>query len=144
MATATLYGPALAALSSGAIDWATATVECALLDATYVPAQDTHAHASDLTGELTDASYARQTLTGKTNTYDAASNTQHLDAADIVFPALSGTFRYAVILVSTGTASTSPLVAFTDFGSDQVATGVDVTLTVDSQGVVTFDTPAAA
>ena len=143
MATATLYGPALAALTAGAIDWATATVECALLDASYTPDQDGHAHASDLTGELTDASYARQTLAGKTSTYDAAANTQHLDADDITFPALSGTFRYAVFLVNTGTAGTSPLVAYTDFGADQVASGVDVTLQVDAAGVLTFDTPAA-
>lgn len=142
MATAKLYGAALAALTSKKIDWANDTIQCALLSSAYTPNQDSHAYASDLTGELTDASYARKTLTGKTSTYDAATNTQKLSAANIVFPALTGTFRYAVILVSTGTAATSPLVAYTDFGSDQVAAGVDVTLTVDSSGVVTFTTAA--
>lgn len=140
-ATASVYGLALGALASKAIDWSGDTIKVALCDNTYTPAQDTHQYASDLTGELTDASYARQTLASKTSTYDAASNALKLSAANPVFTALTGTFRYAVFIDDTGTAGTSRLLGWTDFGADQVAAGVDTTLTVGTSGIFTIDTP---
>jgi len=139
MATAKMYGLAIKSFANKEIDWDTDTIKAVLCSATYTPNQDTHQYASSLTGELTDASYSRKTLASKTTVYDGASNTHTLDCADFSWTALTGTFRYLVYVdTQTGSDATSPLIAYVDFGADQVASAQDVNVTVDAGGVVAF------
>ena len=135
--TAKLYGLAIKSFANKEIDWDSDTIKAVLCSATYTPDQDAHQYASSLAGELTDASYSRKTLTGKTTTYDGATNTHMLDCADFGWTALTGTFRYMVYVdTQTGSDATSPLIAYVDFGANQTAAAQDVNITIDAGGVV--------
>jgi len=59
-----------------------------------------------------------------------------LDAADTTWASSTITARYAVVYASTGTASTSPLIGYVDFGSDQSSTNGNFTITWDATGIV--------
>lgn len=129
MATSFVYGSVQTDAFSGAINFPASTVQAILLDSSYSPNQDSHSRISHLTGELTDASYARQTLSSKVLAYDAGTNTLKLTSGKITFPGLDDTFRYLVIAVNMGSPSSSPLLLCVDFLSNQVPGGVDVDFT---------------
>jgi hypothetical protein len=59
-----------------------------------------------------------------------------LDAADSVWGSSTITARYAVVYVATGTSSTSALIGYQDFGSDQSSTNGNFTVQWDSTGIV--------
>jgi hypothetical protein len=131
--TAKVYGK----LPLSAVNWSSDTIKVRLVSSAYTPDQDAHQFLSSVpTGVGTD-----QTLGSKTNAYDSSTNTIAFDAADAVFTALTGTFRYAVIYKDTGTGSTSPLVCYVDFGLDTTASAQDLTVLWNSSGI--FATQAA-
>lgn len=145
MATTSIYGKLGANIFGGevagdtfAIDYLSDTIKVALVTSTYSPNQDTHEVFSDITNELATANgytAGGATLGSKTSTYAGASNTTVHDAADTAWTAAGGSigpFRYAIIYKSTGTASTSPLIGYVDFGSDQ-------TITNGNTGTIVWD-----
>ena len=138
--SALLYGNAVKAFADGDIDWSADTIKVALTTSSYTPNQDTHDFFNDVTNEVTGTGYTAggATLGTKTNTYTAGTNTVTLDAADTSWSSSTITARYAVIYKSTGTASTSPLIAYVDFGADVVSSGGTFSITWDSAGIVTF------
>lgn len=126
MPTAKAYGKA--PLSQ--INFTSDTIKVRLTNT--APDQDAHQFLSDAGSAVgTD-----QTLASKTATYDAATNAVVWDAADSTWSALTGTFRYAVVYKDTGTAATSPLIAYTDFDSAQSPSAQDVTVAWASDGIV--------
>lgn len=140
MAATTLwYGlsleKAFTSTTTDQINWTTDTIKVALVTSSYTPNQDTDNYANlsgFTTNELSGGGYSRQTLGTKSIVYDGASNTVRFIAAAAVFgSSFTGTFRYAVIFKDTGTASTSPLIAFTNFGSDQSISAGTFTLSPD-------------
>ena len=137
--TSKVYGPALISLFNGEIDYDTATVKALLCSSSYVPNQDTHRYKSDVTNEITGTGYTAGgvVLSSKTVTYDAATNTLTLDAADPSWgPTATFTFRYLVFYADTGTAATSPLISYTDFGADVSVTSASFTGVLSSGGIV--------
>ena len=139
MATATLYGLGFQNFFDGSEDWLADTIKVALLSSAYTPNQDTHEFWSDVSAnEVTGTGYTAggQALGTKTATYDAATNTIKLDAADVTWAASTITARYAVVYKDTGVATTSPLVAYVDFVTDQSSNSGDFTLTWDANGIV--------
>lgn len=140
--TAKVYGPALAALASGSINWTADTIKVMLCTSAYVPDQDAHDFKSDVTNEVVGTGYTAggATLGSKTSTYTAGTNTQVLDAADPVWATSTITARYAVYYKDTGTAGTSPLIGYLDFGADVVSTAGDFKITHDAGGVFTITT----
>jgi hypothetical protein len=136
--TAKMYGLAHKSAWNKEIDFDSDTIKAVLCDTGYTPNQDTHQYASSLADECADASYSRKTLASKAVSYDGASNTLKLDAADFGWTALTETFRYLVYVdTQTGSDATSPLIAYVDFGSQQTATAQDVNITLDADGLVT-------
>lgn len=118
------------------LNWTTDTIKVALVTSTYSPNQDTDNYAN-LAGftanELTGGGYARATLGTKTLTYDGPTNTIRFKAADASFgPGFTGTFRYAVVFKDTGTAATSPLMGYIDFGADQSIAAGTFTINFDT------------
>lgn len=101
-------------------DWTTSTIKVALCTSTYTPDQDTHDYFNDVTNEVAGAGYLTggATLASKTVTEDAVNNRIVLDAADVQWANSTISARYAVFYVSTGTASTSLLLGYVDFGPD--------------------------
>lgn len=102
--------------------------------ATYTPDQDAHDFFNDVTNEISGTGYTAggATLTGKSVSYDTATNKVRLIAADAQWTTATFTARYAVYYKSTGTASTSPLIGYLDFGSDQTVTAGTFTLDHDA------------
>lgn len=139
MTIAKVYGKAMQAMANKQIDFDSDTVKVLLCTSTYTPNQDTHDYVdTDITNELTGGGYARVTLTGKTVTYDGASNTLTLDCDNVLFPALTAAnVRYAVFFIDTGTPATSPLLCYWDFESNLAPSAQDLTLTISASGLVT-------
>lgn len=106
------------------------TVKVVLLDAAYVLDQDVHDFLDDVIahevagGGTTGYTAGGVTLGSLTTAADSATNTASFDGADITGLNLSAC--YAVVCLSTGTSSTSPLYTVTDLSG---GTGVNVTVT---------------
>lgn len=107
----------------------------------YSPAQDTDDFWNDATNEVTGTGYTTggATLGTKTSTYDTATDTIRLDAADTTWTTSTITARRAVIYKSTGTSSTSPVIGWLDFGADVSTTAGTFQITWDATGIVVYD-----
>jgi hypothetical protein len=141
MATAKVYGLALQSALNAEIDFDTDTIKCMLTTASYVPDQDAHRYKSSVTNEVTGAGYTAggTTLTGKTVTYTAGTNTFMIDAADPTWTtATISAIRYAVFYKDTGTAGTSPLLSYVDFTTDQAVGGGTFIVVLNAAGIATF------
>jgi hypothetical protein len=134
-----LYGNFLLKSLNKEVDYDTDTIKVALLTSSYTPDQDAHDYFNDVSSyEVSGTGYTAggNTLASKTATYDSATNVIILDAADTTWASSTITARYAVIYDSTGTASTSTLIGYVDFGSDQSSTNGNFTITWDATGIV--------
>jgi hypothetical protein len=135
-----VYGPALLSLWNAELDWDTNVFKALLTTSAYTPSQDTHRYKSDVTNEVTGTGYTAGgvTLASKTIAYDGPSNTLTLDCADPAWPTSTLTARYLVVYKDTGTAATSPLVCYVDFGEDRSTGATTFTYVVPSTGIAQF------
>lgn len=115
-------------------------IRCMLTDGSWAMDKDTSQYVSEVTGEVTGTGYTAggQALASVTETYDAASDTTVVDAADPSWDATGGELSAsgAVFYVDTGTASTSPIVSVWAFTSLQTATNAAFTVNIDAAGFV--------
>lgn len=142
MATLTVYGLGMKSMLAKTVNWTGDTLKLSLHTSAYVPDQDAHQFFSSATNELAAGSgYTAGgiALANKTSVYTAASNLLTLDADDVTWtaPTFTGA-RIAVLRVDTGTASTSPLLCWVDFGADQSPGGVDFTVSWNASGIITL------
>jgi hypothetical protein len=141
--TATVFGQTYtgqySATAARRIDWATDTIKVALTTSAYTPNQDTHVFFSDVTNEITGTGYTAggATLAGKSVSYDSASNETRLLASASSWASSSLTARRAVVYKDTGTAGTSPLIGWVDFGGDETTATATFTITWDATNGVT-------
>src|SRR4051812_1043400 len=100
------------------VDWVFDTIKVALCTSPYTPDQDAHDFFNDITNEVSGAGYTAggAALASKTTAYDLTTNETRLDAADVSWSSASFTARYAIVYKDTGTAATSPLLGYVDFG----------------------------
>lgn len=139
--TVDVYNSAKKALMDGSgIDWVNDTIKVALCTSTYAPNVDTHDFFDDITNELgTGGGYTAGgiTLTTKTATIDTTNDEAEFDAADADWGASTsiGPCRYAIIYKSTGTASTSPLIGYVNFGQDEQSSSGTFKITWAAEGV---------
>jgi hypothetical protein len=139
-----VYGLALQSLVNAEIDFDTATVKAMLTTSSYVPDQVNHRYVSSVTNEVTGTGYTAGgvTLTTKVVTFDPVTFTVTLDADDPSWTAATFTARYLVFYVDTGTAATSPLLSFVDFGANVPVSASTFTYQVPAGGF--FQLTAAA
>lgn len=120
------------------IDFLTDTIKISLHTTTWVPDVDNDEFFSDVDNELTTANgYTAGGLTqsAKTVTYNEVGNKTVLDnTTDPSWTASGGSlvFRYAILRKDTGTASTSPLIGYLDFGTQTITDGNTVTINLDA------------
>lgn len=135
--TAKMYGNALLKALNKEVNYVSDTIKVMLCSSTYVPDQDAHIYKSSVTDEVVGTGYTAGgiALANKTMTYNGATNTITLDADDITWSTSTITARYAVIYDSTGTDSTSALLGYIDFGTDQVSSAGDFKITWDVAGI---------
>jgi len=144
--TVAAYGPMMQSLVNGEIDFDTDTIKVMLCASGYTPNQDSHRYKSSVTNEVTGTGYTAggATLASKAVTYNASTNTLTLDAADPQWPSSTITARYAVFYKDSGTAGTSPLLCYWDFGADVISSGTSFNIQLAAQGILTLVTPTAA
>jgi len=139
MSTANLYGSVLTQIVTGAIDMETDTLKISLHASGYTPNQDAHDFYNDVTNEVSGAGYTAggETLTGVSLAYDGPTNTLTIDCDDPSWTGatLSG-IRYAVVYKDTGTSSTSPLICWMDFITDQSVAGSTFTIVLPGTGLI--------
>lgn len=138
--SATLYGGVLLSLANKEVDLGSDTLNVMLLTGSYTPV-DTHRYISDLSDEVVGTGYTTggKALTGVTVAYDTDSKTLTLDAEDISWATSTITARYAVIVdTAPGSASTSPLIGYIDFGADVSDTNGTFQINWNSAGILTL------
>lgn len=120
------------------INLKTDTIKIALCTSSYTPDIDAHEFFDDITNEVTGSGYTAggATLT-VTTSKDETDNEGVFDAADVSWT-IAGSFsaRYAIIYKSTGTASTSPLICYLDFGTDKNVDNEVFQLTFNAEGIL--------
>jgi hypothetical protein len=125
----------------GSIDLDTDTIKVALVTSSYVPDQDAHDFFDDVTNEVTGTGYTAggASLANKAVTADNTDNEGVFDADDVTWSTSTITARGAVIYKSTGTASTSPLIAYIDFGADKSSSAGDFKIQWNSEGILNLN-----
>ncbi len=130
------------------IDFIADSIDAQLHLNAYTPNQDTHDYQDDLTDEVASANgYVTGGDTPGTPDNSNALNVVKWDTADPQWTATGAGFtaRRIVLLDSTpGTAGTNPLILWSDFGTDETASGGGTfTYAVNAGGWATA-TPADA
>lgn len=125
-------------IMNGGIDLDTDTIKVALVTSSYTPDQDAHDFFDDVTNEVSGTGYSAggASLANKAVTADNTDNEGVFDADDVVWSTSTITARGAVLYKSTGTASTSALIAYIDFGSDKVSTAGSFTIAWNAEGIL--------
>jgi len=122
------------------IDHATGgdTIKVALVTSTYTQDIDAHDFFDDITNEIASSGYVAggATLANQATSKDNTDDEGVFDADDVSWSALTATPRGAIIYKSTGTDSTSPLIAYVNFGQDEALTADDFSLTWDAEGII--------
>jgi hypothetical protein len=136
--TAKLYANVFAKALNKEIDLDTDTIKVALCTSTYTPSQTTHAYFSSITNEVSGTGYTAGGATLASKTVGTTSLTFTFDAADTSWATSTITARYAIIYDSTGTAATSALIGYVDFGADVVSSGGTFSIVWDALGIATF------
>lgn len=121
----------------GSINMVGDTIKVMLVTSAYTPDKD-HAFKSSVTNEVTGTGYTAggQALTSKTENVDNTNDLGFFDAADVSWAASTITARGAVVYKDTGTAATSPLVAYYDFVTDKSSSSSDFTLQWNAGGLI--------
>lgn len=134
-----IYNSAKVKFFNGSIDWDTDTIKVALVTSSYTPNIDSHDFFDDITNEVSGTGYSAggKTLTTAAVNQDNTNDRGGLDGDDLSWTSSTFTCRAAIVYKSTGTASTSALIAYIDFGSDQTVSSGTFTLTWDSAGLIT-------
>lgn len=136
-----IYNDFKRAILAGEIDLDTGgnTIKVALVTSSYSPNIDTHTHYDDVTNEVANGNgytTGGNTLASQAVTVDNTDDEGVFDASDTNWASSTITARGAVVYKDTGTASTSPLIAYVDFGSDQSSSSGNFTISWNSEGIV--------
>lgn len=137
--TTTFYNSYKKALFDKSIDHVNDTIKMALVTSSYTPNYDSHDFFDDVTSEVSASgtySAGGISLSSKTTTQDNTDNEGVFDAADPSVTSATITARGAVIYKSTGTASTSPLICYIDFGENKTSASGTFGVTLNSEGII--------
>lgn len=124
------------------VDFDSDNIKIMLCTNSYTFDQDTHRYKNQVTNEITGTGYTAggQQLTSVTVTYDTATNTIKMDAADPSWPnsTITGA-RKAIVYDSTpGTDATRPIIAYLESDVDLSTTSGTLSITFDAAGIATI------
>ena len=133
-----IYNSAKLRLLQGAFDFTSDQFKVALVTSAHSPDKDTHEYFADLTNEVTGTNYTSggKVLQNIVLSQDDENDRAILDADNLVWSVATFTARAAVIYKNTGSAATSPLLAYIDFDEDLEATGEDFILQWHEDGIL--------
>lgn len=128
-----VYNSMLDDLVKGSINFNSDTFKVMLVTDAYTPNKDTHTRKNQVTNEVTGTGYTAGGQTSAvTITPDLTNDREDLSFATVTWTSATITARAAVIYKDTGTASTSPLVAYVDFGSNVSSTNANFAVSFSS------------
>lgn len=107
-------------MASGQFNLSASSPYLMLVGASYTPS-NSHSFLSDVTNELSSVNYTAGGKPLQGHTVSLSNETLVLDASNITFSGINGTFRYGVIWLSGGTPTTNHLLGAVDFGSTTVS-----------------------
>lgn len=111
-------------------------IKVALATSSYTPDQNTHDYFDDITNELsTGDGYTAGGATLASKTMTVSTTTATFDAADTTWTSATITARYAIIYYATGTAGTSTLIGYVDFGENKTSTAGTFTIQWSALGI---------
>lgn len=144
--TAALYGLVFTAAFNKEIDLDTDTIRVSLHTSSYSVDQDADDYFDATSDEISGTGYTAdgEALGSKTVTYTGGTNKWVFDAADTSWTTSTLTARYAVVYEDTGTASTSALIGFQNFGADVSTTAGTFQITWNASGIVEITVGAEA
>lgn len=133
-----IYNSFKTQLLNGEINFGTSSIKLMLVTSSYAPNQDTDDFQDDVTNEVEGTGYTAggATLASGTVTQDNTDNEAVYDADDVTWGTSSLTARGAVLYKDTGVGSTSPLIAYLDFGSDQTSSSGNFTIQWNTEGII--------
>lgn len=136
-----IYNSFKSNIMNGSLDLDTDTIKVALVTSTYTPNQDTHEDFADVTNEVSGTGYTAggNALANKTVTKDNTDNEGVFDADDVTWASSTITARGAVVYKDTGVASTSLLICYLDFSTDQSSSSGDFTIQWNAEGIVNLN-----
>lgn len=121
--------------NGNAVNWLVDIIMCGLVSSSYSPSQDIDQYwSTPQVNEISGAGYAAggQRLTGVSVGGLVGTHSIPLLASATIWTNATFTASYAVIYKSTGSASTSPLLGWVDFGGNQSVTAGTFTLGWDA------------
>ncbi|MBT3239371.1 MAG: hypothetical protein HON98_02585 [Chloroflexi bacterium] len=132
-----VYNKAKSAILKGEINLLTDTIKVALVGSGYTADKDADEFFDDISNEVSGTGYTAggKVLSNKGITVEDANDLASFDADDPTWTVSTVTARAAVLYKDTGLASTSPLIAYIDFGQDFSKAGADFTIQWDSAGI---------
>jgi len=134
-----VYGNAIKASWNKEIDWDSDNIKVMLLTSAYTPNQDGHDYLDDVVAyQVTGTGYTAggAVLTGKTLTYDAATNTWKFDANDTTWAGSTVTARYAVVYDDSGaTDAQKALICYMDFTTDRASSNGEFVVRWSADGI---------
>lgn len=125
------------------VDWSdnsTTTIKIMLVTSGYAVDIDGDTVVSDITNEVASGggyTTGGEDITTRSVVQDNATDLAKYDGDDIVWATSTITARGAIIYKDTGTPSTSPLVAYIDFVTDQESLNADFTIQWSTDGIFT-------
>ena len=133
-----LYNAGKVALLKGQIDLTGGAIRVALVTSGYAGNKDSHDFFNDVTNEVSGTGYTAggKTLVSAAVNQDNTNERAVLTASDVVWPVATFTARGAVLYKGTGSAATSPLIAFIDFGEDRSVAGQDFSIVWHQDGIL--------
>ena len=131
---------ALGGLDAGiTIDLIANTINVALLTSSWTPSQGSNKHWSDInSNEVSGTGYTAGGASLGSKSLTVSGNTTTFAAANTTWSTSTITARYAAIYKNTGTASTSALIGYIDFGSNQSSSGGNFTIAWNASGILTL------
>lgn len=135
------YDKAKKNLWNGGVNLAADTIKVLLVDSTYAPTQaSTHEFKSDVIGEIAGTGYTAggQALSSQAVSADATNHRGKFSAANASWTNATFTAYGAVVYKDTGSAATSPLIGFIDFGGAKTCSNGSFTIQWDPNGIAYF------
>lgn len=123
------------------IDFDTDTIKVMLVTNSYVPSATGHATKTSITNEVSGTGYTAGGATLTSVTLNESAGTTTFSAANVTWTHNAAGFsnaRYAIIYKDTGTAATSTLIGYIDFGADKGNVAGDLVLQWNGSGIFTW------
>ncbi len=125
----------------GTVNWddnATTAIYAMLVTSSYTPDIDNHEFKDDIVSEVTGTGYTAggNTIDNRATSVDTVADISKWDGDDVVWASSTITARGAVVYKDTGDPSTSPLIAYIDFGEDKSSSLGDFIIQWHTDGVL--------